>query len=572
VVEGKAVGELNLGNEFEGIFGIAEILIDGGYLEDGFQIESISSDNLADFEQIFGFVGQSQLIGYMIPVATRFGFETFLPEELGINFYDRTASAKALEEFETINWDEEFDRLYVFLESILEFGSIGEIMNYADNPELLAELTPAQGEELANIFRTLGDLKTLTLLNVAIDYATTLEEVQEMISWMDPSEVEAYLGERLDFIFENENFFIGEEGEVYRIAQLIETIFSDEFGDVNLVSFFEGMNDPAALLEEQNEAWIGALIEDLINIQLIIEGIPLGVDFAIYTTFTEDAEAELAEDLADALENISWDEEIGNVSDIYKEVLKLGLASIMGEEPDYFAFLDDVIINNMDTVRTLVEKIFEESQVVNATLEIATPIIIDRFVEDQDLKDLLNDAMMSDPESEVIDFNFGQEVNNLLTLVESLYNFTTISELATLSDMNTEALFDLAANFGSMSQAHFTELTDAVESLQFVSKAGHSLLTYVKNLTDIEQLYVPTTVDLGKDLTSILGLVYTVGGYLADNIPVDGTYEDLDLAPLFADETFKSYLLDTPAENHSEILLINIAHLLQYYSEDEDLG
>jgi hypothetical protein len=377
VVEEDDKVPINFIGELEGIIGIAEVIYAGGYLDDDFDYRDISSDNLDDLDKIFGHIGNSNLIGYMIPFATKYGVENLLPDYIGgTNLMDRPGSAAALDEFTSIDWSVEFDNVYGIVEAVLEFGSVAEILNYANNPELLLELSPEEGVRLANIIRAIGDMETFSLFSAAADYATTLNEVQQEISWMDPLEVEDYLQDRLSFIIDNPKFFTGSDGEISRIANLIEAIYSDEFGDVNLVELVNSVNDPQTFLDNQNAEWTGSLLEKIVEIQLLIESIPIGVDYGVYNTLGDQIERELADQISENLNEVGWDEEILNVGDIYKEVLKLGISSILGENPNYYAYVDEVAVNNMDSIRTIVEKVFEDSQVVNTAIELASPLLL----------------------------------------------------------------------------------------------------------------------------------------------------------------------------------------------------
>jgi len=568
------VTQLNFGEELEGIFGIAGILIDGGYLDDNFDYNTISSDNLDDIEQIFIYISNSDLLNFLIPFATQYGLQVALPEftEYG-NPYENPDAAAALELFTSIDWSDEFMNIYGIVEAVLTFGSVDELMNYADNPELLLEMTPAEAEAFTDIIRAMGDMQTLVLLNAGLGYAVTLDEVQSKITWVDPLDVEAYIQDRLGFILDDPDFFIGEDGEIDRFASLIETIFTDEYGDVDLTELFDSISDPAAFLDAQNPDWIGAIIDKVVDLQLIVEAIPIGVDYGVNTVLGDQMiEEQLAEDITTALNEIEWDAEIMNIGNIYTEALQLGLSTAFGENADTFGFIDEVVANHMTSMRAIVTHIFEDSQVVNVAIEIASPALVDRFVTDDMLNDLINEALISDPVSGVVDFNFGQEVNGLLTILESVYGFTTASELGNFSTMDLDQKVELFSQFGSLTDTEFTAFEDAFKDLQILDRMGISALDYAKDSLGIEELYVPSEVNLGDDVASVLGLAYYAAKYTYDNQADYSSYEDIDFAPLLADDTFRSYLMSTTLENHSNLLFTNIAYNIQRFSEDESMS
>ena len=538
---------INFGEEFEAIFGIVSVLIEGGYLQSDFDVESISADNLDDFEQIFDYLGRSNLIAWVIPIAIKYVVENVLPEQMdGIDLYDRPASAAALEAFGDIVWSEEFNQLYNVIEAVLEFASVAELMMYADNPELLAELSPQEGEALADIFRALGQLKSLTLVNIAVDYATTLEDLHEMLAWMTPEEAEAYLQDRLDFILADVEYFVGDEGVLADIANLVEFFFDDTY-DVDLSVLFDLEDNPEALLDEAFAEWIGALIDELIDIQLIMELIPMGVDIAIFNAFGEDAEYTFAEDLIDAFEDVEWDQEFTNIGDIYKEIVKLGLGVLFEDDADLYAFIDELAVDHMPTLRVIVQKIFEDSQIINKTFEVAAPAVIDlAFEDDEELRDLLLTILMEDDELAI---NLGQEVNTILDIVETLYTFTTISELMDMMEMDTE---DQLAFIDDLLTEHMPELRAIIEQVfedsQLVSRAinlatAQVLAMVFEEEDDLYDLLVTVlieddelAIDIVAEFNTILDIVETLYTFTTLSELLSVMDEDTEAQLAFVDD------------------------------------
>ncbi len=567
---------INYGNELEQLIGVAQVVLEGGYINNDFEIENISSDDLPNLEKVFYHIGQSDLITFMIPAAVKYGvnnLDVLLPEYFAdMDLYERAASKAAIDNFLEISWDDEFMRIYDIADAALTFASVGEWMTYADQMELLAELTPEEGVLLANILRAFGELEVLTLINVALDYATTLEEVQQELIWLDAEDVEPYLQDRFAFILDDPDFFIGDEGEISRIAQIIETIFSDEFGEANLSILINSMNDPEALINNQNPDWVGAIIEDLVQVKLIIETLPVGVDYAFYTQLKTSMDETLADQIAAELEQVEWDTEIINVGDIYKEALKLGVGAVFGDNPDYYQFIDDVAVNHMDSLRLIVEYIFEGSEVVNTAIELASPYIVETYVEDEALKDVILEILMTDPSSEVVDFNFGREVNNILTIVESIYKFSTTSELVALPTMNTNELLETISQFGTLTESDYLELRTAVDSLQLLKRAGVSGMNYVQTLIDTPYLYVPDVVELNRDFTVIIDIAYEVANYLQNQSALVTDYQEIDFTALLASDEFRAYFLSTPEEKHSNLIFSNIIHNINYLSAEGALS
>ncbi|MCK9235971.1 MAG: hypothetical protein M0P09_06610, partial [Acholeplasmataceae bacterium] len=562
--------KISLGNELEQFLGIGLTVLESGYLDDGFNPSDISEDDLAHVEQVFTYLGRSDLIQYIIPAAARYGVSSLIPEMLdGVRLDEREASSEALELFYQISWDDELGNIYGVLEAALQFRSVGEWQTLITNPELIAELSPEEATLLSNIFRRIGDIQTLTLLNIAIDYLTTLDDVQKQITWIAQEDREDYLQDRFAFILDNPEFFVGEESDFYQIALLIDTIFSEEFGETHLSDIYDNINQIDQLFDLQNPQWVSQIIDDIVGIKLFIESVPFGVDFAFYTQLATDLDEEMTDRIISELELINWRNEISNVKDIYVEVLKLGVGVVFGDNPDYFAIVDDLALNHMDSIRTIVDYIFEGSEVVNIAIELAVPYFLDDLVDDPDLHNLLIEIMYSDPDSDLLDFNFGLEVKNILNIVEVIYQFTTIEEVLELQGSDNEEILTVVSNMGLLETEEFDRLSQAFYDLQILSRAGQPGLNYLKTTLDIPYLYVPQTVELNKDIQAILNLVYETAKYLSINSETAATLSEIDFTALLKDENYRAYFLSTPANKHSNLLFTNIAYNLQYWSAEE---
>lgn len=569
VKQGEEITDINWIKEIEGILQITRVIYDGRYLEDDFGPEDIDADTINDLEIVFNYFKNSDLMSYMIPTATAFGLDMFR-DQLPADISDELAD-QAVAGIQEIDWNQEFGNIQTIIEAVLTFGSVSELQAYMADPYLMLDLTPEQGVELANIIRALGDTQLLELMPIALEYATTLDSIQTQLGWIAEGERQAYLEEQLSFIIDNPTFFNGQDGEFSRLALLIEGIYTDEFGDVDLRQLIS-TSDPEAFLEAQNEEWIDNLLEKIVDLELLLNTIPVGVDFALYSQLGDLVDETLASELETALSEISWEDEILNIGDIYKTAVQAGAGELLKDNPNYMLFIDGLFSSNMDKARTIVEHIFEDSALVSAALEIASPVLVERFVTNPDVADIVREALMSDPDSGEVDFNIGQELNTILDIVEKMYLFTTAEEVTNFGGMTTESKFDLFAGFGTLSTTQFDELKASFESLQLLNRVGESGLIYARDVLGVEQIYVPEEVNLGEDIGSILGLAYYVAKYTNEHKALYPTYEEIDFAPLFADETFRSYLLPTNLNNHSNLLISNIAFNAKYYSNDPSLS
>ncbi len=560
--------EVNFFNELENIFGIASVLINGGYLNPNFDYTQISSDNLDDIDQILGYIGESDLLGYMIPTAARYGVEYLLFDEIGINFSDRESAAAALEMFYNIDWTSEFDHLYALVASVLEFGSIQEIIELVNDPTAIANLTPEQGVALANIIRNVGDLELLSLINVGVDYMTTLDNLQSQIGWLDTAqEKEAYLQDHLSYILDDPDFFIGEEGEIADIADLIELFFTDEYGDTNLDQIIEAKGDINTILTLQNEDWIAAVTTQLTKLDILMNSLPMGVDFALYKVGGDTIDEALAEELRTAMDEVDWNQEFENFDNIYQSVLKLGLERVLNDNPDYYAYIDILVENNMDDVRDIVSYIFEDSQIVGSALELIAPEIIDRFVTDTELKEIIQSIALD--EQDEFDFNVGGEIINVLNIAESAYGFVDAQALQRFSTMSQEEQLQIIADFGAMDETKYTAFLKAFDDLQLLNRMDETVATQIVNKFDLsDKVYLPSEFTLNDDVTALLDMIHDIGIYLGDNLTIGAELQDLDLTDLL--DVLSTDLLDK--DERSDLLFYNIAFYAKKYAGDDSMS
>jgi len=560
--------DVNFIRELENIFGISSVVINGGYLDENFDYTQIDQSDLENIELIFDYIGNSDVLSYLIPVATKYGVENILTDEIGINLYERTASKEALDMFIDIDWDSEMDRLYALVASVLTFGSVEEIMDYANNPETLATLTPEEGVALAQIFRSVGDLEVLSLINVGIDYLTTLEEAQNQIQWLDTeTEKEDYLQESLAFILDEPDFFIGEDGEISEIANLIELMFTDTYGNTNLDIIVDSGGDPKVILEQQNATWVSAVIDQLTQLELLMEALPIAADFALYEIGGDQIDQQIADDLELVLDDVQWDSEFENFDNIYQNVVALGLEQILVDQPDYIAYLDVVVNQNMDNVRDIVEHIFEDSQLVGSALDIIAPLIIENYISDQELKEIVENIVLDDEDE--FDFNVGSEIVSLLNIVEYTFDFTNATELSQITTSNQEQLLSILASFGAMNQTSYTAYLDAFNDLQLLNRIDETVAQQLVEKFDLEDsIYIPSDFALNEDVTAIIDMIHDVGIYYHDAHVSNLDYKYIDITDLLDD--LSDHLLDS--EKRSQLLFYNMAYYAKKYADDPNLS
>ncbi len=564
----EEAAEVNFFNELESLFGVITVVVNGGYIDPNFDYTQISDENLDDLELIMGYIGESDLLQYLIPTGAKYAVDNYLNDELNIDLTDRQATEDALDMFYSIDWQDEFDRLYSVVESVLEFGSVQEIINMLDNPNQLANLTPEQGEALANIIRNIGDLEILTLVNVGIDYATTQDFVQSGIGWLDtPTEKEAYLQDRLSFILDDPDFFVGENGEISDIADLIELLFTDTYGDTNINDIIASSGDVSSLLGVNNSEWISAVISQLTELDLIMHSLPIGADYALYDIGGDDIDDTLADQFQTAMDDVNWDDEFTNFDAIYQSIAQLGLEQILVDNPDYYAYLDTLMESHLDDVRDIVGYIFEDSQIVGSALEILAPQMIDRFVSDPEMADLIKEITLDD--EQVLDFNFGQEIINILNIAEYAYGFVDASSLGNFSALEQEQQLQILQAFGQMSDTDYEAFIQAFDDLQILNRIDENIGAELINQLELnDTVYLPSTFALNDDVTAILGLIHDVGVFLDEAYVVGTDLQDIDLTNLL--DVLSADLLD--ADKRSDLLFYNMAFYAKNFAEDDSIG
>lgn len=554
--------KIYLSSEFNAYLGIAKIAIDKGYLDSDFDFNTVGKDNLPDIEAVFEHLQQSNLLGYMIPTATRFGVINYLD----INIYERESSQAGIEAFENIDWKAEFGQLYEVVAAVFELGDLSELQALLD-PNNLQQLSEEELSKIRNVLSEFGNLQILSLTSVALDYATTLSAIQDQITWIEQANKESYLYNRFEFIINNPNFFIGEDGEIQKLLLIVDALISSDY-DANIIDFLADYQNIEALLAEKYGDWAGNVIDQLAKSELLLKLIPIGIDYGAYSVFDEEDEQQLAEQIVEVLQNeeVKWDDEISNIGNIYKEVATLGISQFFGDQPNIMELADNVLANHLPTVREITHLILNESEVVNDVLTIASPTIVDTLVSDEQLRDLIHQVLGTDTVNNTITFNFGQEVANILTIIETFYEITTLSEVQQFSELSTTEIVNLVNRFGKLTTTKFNNFDQAILNSQILSRLGKDGLIYLDEQLDFG-LYATDNFALNQELSTILNLGFVASKFIYTET-LNKDFEDIDFSLLLDKAEFKQYLTVTSANKHSSFLMTNIAHFAMRYKDE----
>ncbi len=463
--------DVNFIRELQILIDVTSIIINNGYLEEDFDLNSLDAEDQQNLAQLMGYVEESSLLAYLFPVAIEYGIDTVLQDQ--------------------------------------------------------------------------------TML--------------DMISWKETNaEKEAYLRDRLAFITEADDKVSVFKEIISDFSGLLEVIASDEYGPTNLDAIINSGGDLGVILENQNPDWVSAIIHQITEIDILMHALPILADYALYEIGGDSIDDTVASQLSDDFSQDGfWEGEFTNFDNIYQSVVQLSLQDILVDNPDYATYIDELVANNMDDVRDIVSYIFTDSAIVNSALETLAPQLIDQFLTDEDLKEIVQSIVLDDTDQ--YDFELGQEFVNILNIVEGVYTFADTNSLQNFGSLTQEEKLQLFADFGAMPDADYQAFIKAFDDLQILSRIDEDVADLIVNNFDLqEQVYLPTTFSMDEEFVSILGMVHDVGVFLNDNY-TSGSYEDIDLTNLLS-VLSDDLLLET---KRSDLVFYNIAFYAKKFATDE---
>ncbi len=576
IKENGKTTDLNLADEVEAFVGVGRFLIDRGILDNSFDYEDISKEDLEDIRGMLDGVQRSRLVDAVIPIATRVLITEYLSDELEFDFYGSEDSKRALDAFDQINWDEEFDRIYDVLEVALNFASVKDLLVYADNPKALLELTPEQGALVADAIDALSKLEMLVLANAGVDYARSNEMVLDFIDWLPEEERQDYINNRSAFMTEDLKYL---QNQIGKLSDVVRAVFSEEYsGDLDLTYIVDNISNLDVLLSDDPvySAWVNEVLLAVIDLDLVIQAMPIAADYSIYTFLGEDFEETLVDKLATELDGTAWKGELTNIADVYRQVLSLGIKGLFADDVEMIDAVDALLEEmakseeGLTAIKEITTAIFDGSDAINRALEILAPALVDKFVDDEDLATLIKDGLGVNPTSGETNFNYGKEVNDVLSVVEVFYQFASIGTF-TNQTLGANEMVDVLAGFGGLSTQQFNTMVTKLTNLQMVTRLNGDILSYVKEAMSLDFLYVPGQVELKKDLTTILNVAYEAGKFANQEVEAGKELEDIDFTPLLSNDNFRSYLTITNQNRHSNLLMANIAYNLMDLAQNEQV-
>src|SRR5690554_1163182 len=554
---------VKLSEELDSLGLIIQILVEKGYLEEDFDFKNINyNEHYYDLDQMIKALGDSKILNLAVPIAIEVLYEEgYLTDELGYDILEIKHTKNAYDALMSFSLKEELNTLSNTLKEVLLVGSIDELIELSENPELILELEYEKKLQISKILDELSNLQVLNGANIAIEYLLNDESILNKISWEDqPYE---YLVNQLDFILNTEDFF---NKELLAISNLVENLIIEDFNyDVFLDA--EGKFNPQTLLLEETESLVSAAIKGIGGLQLVVNGIPTGIDYALYTSGNTNIQ-DLADQLSEIAKNQDYGEEIDNINDIYSILVKLGVSQFFNDEEAII--VADRILGSTDSfnnIKIIVKKIFEESKAVNDVLNVAGEPILETLIKDEELLELALLVVSNE------EFKYGTEINKLLDVVESMYSFTSLSQIKSIFDNgDMDAYLNLAADFGGINEVDFLQFKNALTSLDTLQIAGIDILNLVKNKSGIEQLVIPENANLNYDLNRVLDLAYQIAKPLNVERASGVDVLDINLSYALDHEAIIDVLRFSEADENSILLASAVEYIKALGFTIDNLG
>src|SRR5690554_2575138 len=539
---------VKLSEELDSIGLIVQILVEKGYLEEDFDFKNTNyNEHYEDLEAMIQALGNSKMLNLAVPIAIDVLYdEGYLTDELGFDILEKDHTKNAYEALRSFSFKDELNTISNTLKEVLLVGSIEELIELSKNPELIDELSSEQKASVANMLSELGNLQVLKGANIAIEYLLNDEGILEEITWTnDPY---GYLVNQLDFILNNEDFL---NEELSSISTLVDKLLQLDFKYSDLLDE-EGKFDPQTLLLPKSEQLVTTALDGIGELQLVVNGIPLGVDYFLYTSSNANIQ-ELADQLSEIAQNQNYESEIDNINEIYSIAITLGLSQYFSDE-DVLAITDKILSTDdgFENIKTIINNIFEGSNAVNDVLTIAGEPILKTLIKDQDLLDVALQVVSDE------DFKYGSEVVNIIGLIETLYSEE--NNLVNLRyAINNKEYDDLANVILGLDDEKYEIFKTNLSNLQTLKNAGNELVefglkTAINDQGLLDALLLAVTNDEFKVVSEITNVLDLVRGVYGDELTISKVQSALNnneydkLANAFFNleeeryETFKSGL------------------------------
>src|SRR5690554_6092680 len=492
---------VKLSEELDSIGLIVQILVEKGYLKDDFDFNEINYDeHYEDLEAMIQALGNSKMLNLAVPIALEVLYdEGYITKELGFDVKEIEHAESAYNALKKFSLKDELETISNTLKEVLLVGNIEELIELGNNPELINDLTAKQKESISNVLAEISNLQVLNGTNIAIEYLLNDEKVLNEITWdEDPY---GYLVSQLDFILNNENFL---NEELLSISVLVENLLKEDFDYNNFVDE-NGKFDPQALLLEGNESLVNAAMDGIGSLGLVVNGIPIGVDYLLYTSKNTSIQ-QLADEISEIAKDQNYGNEIDNINDIYSIAVALGVSQYFNKE-DALVVTDRILSTEkgFENVELIIKKLFEDSKAINDVLELASEPILEAFIKNQEILDLALLVVSNE------EFVFGTEIVNLINTFKPIYNVEDISLTRIRQIVREKDYASLAHVFADMEEEGFKDFKTSLLGLQTIQYASKEIAEFGKSKLNNNFLVIPDNANYDSikyDLNKLLDIAY----------------------------------------------------------------
>ncbi|MDY0277748.1 MAG: hypothetical protein RBQ97_06655 [Acholeplasma sp.] len=551
--------KLELGTELGRYIEIGQIAIEQGYLDKGFDVNSISYEkDFVAIKKVLDNLGDSDLLNLVTPSLLEYLYsDGRLTKALGYDVKAYTYTNKAYEKLKSLSFSNEMSSVSNMVKEALLLGNVGELKELVNNLDNFYALDNSSKRRVGNIIEQIGNLEILNGANIFIEYMLQKQDLQSKLSEEDYEDIR----ERVETLFANPSFLIGEDGDINSISDIIKNIFKDEYDDVDYKTLLAKGITVDLLKDSDVNKLVSEVLVSVSNVETLMNIIPIGLDYVILTT-NNTLIKELEDELLSLAEEFDMKDELLNINDIYTKVVALGLANFT-LKGSVTKIMDEIFSeeDNFNATKDIINAIFSGSSIINKALDTLSVPLIEKYVNtNEELKELLLSVVDNE------DFNVGQEFINLIDLVESAYAFGSLETIRlNITSKNYLGLIDI---FGDADKSEaFKEFRDKLLDLQ-IFKYGTSsavkMLTKTISSSASNKIVIPESVeytDVKNDLTRVFDFIYNLAVSIkSQELEV---IKNVDIANSFDKAKAKASFTFDAEKDKNSILLNTLVELLK---------
>ena len=251
---------------------------------------------------------------------------------------------------------------------------------------------------------------------------------------------------------------------------------------------------------------------------------------------------------------------------VYEVADRTGIIDLATSGADPMVMVDELLTDYMGGIKEIVGVIFNEEK-VNETLERVIPnALVNYDYDDAQLQAVLQEIFLD--QNDELAFDIETEINRLLDIVNIMVQTVDLSQIASIGSV--EGVGEVVYNYGSLSDAQYQVLINLVESSELLSRADQASAAYAVDLayeyTGLE-IYVPSSIALNKEFSSLLNLVRVVSLYVVEQEDLGVELEDIDLLPLLSSGDLLPYLMKDGSGSNSDFVFYNMVSFIKYIED-----